>query len=54
MEEFRNKVQKAMPVLPKNKNPGRSDFDSVRELVNYIIDEDSKAKKQKEDSSIIK
>lgn len=53
MEEFRNKVQKTMPALPKKENPGRSEFATVRELVNYIIEEDTKAK-QKNDTSKIK
>ena len=51
MEDLRTKIQKAMPALPKKENPGRSEFGSVRELVNYVIEEDEKAKKAKQASN---
>ena len=44
-------MQKTMPALPKKDNPGRSEFGSIRELVNYIIEEDEKAKKSKQAST---
>ena len=31
---------------PKRENEGRSEFGSVRELVNYILDEDKRAKER--------
>ena len=42
MEEFRTKVQSVVPQVPKSENPGKSDFKTVRELVNYVIDSDNK------------
>ncbi|GFQ87142.1 transmembrane protein 242 [Trichonephila clavata] len=45
LEEFRLKVGNVLPRIPKSENPGRSDFKSVRELMNYIIDESEKEKK---------
>ena len=51
MEEFTRKMQSIMPRVPKKENPGRSDFKSVRELVQFIVDEDEKAKKEKEKKS---
>ena len=47
MEEFTHKMQSIMPRIPKKENPGRSDFKTVRELVEYIIEEDKKAKDDK-------
>ena len=44
MEEFRTKMQRAMPKVPKKESSGRSDFKTVRELVNYLIDEDARKK----------
>ncbi len=44
MDEFTAKVQSKMPTVPKNEPTGKSDFKTVRELVNYILDEDKKGK----------
>ncbi|XP_064594801.1 transmembrane protein 242-like [Liolophura sinensis] len=44
-EELREKMQTKFPQIPKNNPPGRSEFKTVRELVDYLIDEDSRGKK---------
>jgi len=48
MEEFGRKIQSAVQtVTPQQSDTrprGRSEFATVRELVNYIIDEDARAK----------
>ncbi|XP_015903600.2 transmembrane protein 242 isoform X2 [Parasteatoda tepidariorum] len=46
LEEFRQKVGKNLPTIPKSENPGRSDFKNLRELLNYIISESEKEKKK--------
>lgn len=33
-----------LPSVPKNENPGKSDFKTIRELVQYITEEDEKKK----------
>ncbi|GBM43239.1 Transmembrane protein 242 [Araneus ventricosus] len=45
LEEFRMKVGNALPRIPKSENPGRSEFKNLRELLNYVIEEDKKGKK---------
>ncbi|CAL1273909.1 unnamed protein product [Larinioides sclopetarius] len=45
LEEFRMKVGNTLPRIPKSENPGRSEFKNLRELLNYIIEEDKKGKK---------
>jgi len=37
MREFTDKVQTAMPAMPKNPNPGKSDFKTVEELIDFIV-----------------
>lgn len=44
MEEFRHKVGSILPRIPKKEPQGRTEFSSVRELFNYIIEEDKKEK----------
>ena len=48
MDEFRNKIQTVMPTIPKNEPQGKSDFKTVREVFEYIIEEDKKAKQSKD------
>jgi hypothetical protein len=45
MDDLTRKIQSTLrTVTPKDDRPrGRSEFASVRELVNYILDEDAKA-----------
>lgn len=45
MDDLTAKIQSTMrAITPKDDRPrGRSEFSSVRELVNYILDEDAKA-----------
>ncbi|GIY13283.1 transmembrane protein 242 [Caerostris extrusa] len=45
LQEFRLKVGNFLPNIPKSENPGRSDFKSVRELMNYLVEESEKGKK---------
>jgi len=47
MPEFRQKMGSMMPTIPKKDNPGRGEFMTIRDLFNYIIEEDEKAKKEK-------
>ncbi|GAB6028417.1 hypothetical protein CHUAL_002577 [Chamberlinius hualienensis] len=44
LTEFREKMQSIMPAVPKSSTPGRSDFKSFRELMQYISDESDKSK----------
>jgi hypothetical protein len=44
MKEFTANIQSVMPKVPKSANPGKSDFKTVRELVNYVIESDKKGK----------
>ena len=49
MPEFRQKMGNMMPkVSKKNDNPGRNEFATIRDLFNYIIDEDKIEKARKE------
>nr|KAG5711073.1 hypothetical protein BaRGS_013807 [Batillaria attramentaria] len=48
LTEFRNKMGHMLPKIPKKDNPGRSEFKNLRELFEYIIEEDNKKKGTKE------
>ncbi|PVD28450.1 hypothetical protein C0Q70_11038 [Pomacea canaliculata] len=48
LNEFREKVGSVLPRIPKKENPGRGDFRTLRELLEYIIEEDTKKKSAKE------
>ena len=41
-----------MPKIPKKDNPGRGDFKTLRDLLNYIIEEDEKEKAAKKAANI--
>ena len=43
MQEFTSKVQAVLPAIPKNPNPGKSDFKTVEELIDFIV-QDGKGK----------
>ena len=45
MDEFSAKMRSFTPEIPKNKEQGKNDFKTVREVFDYIISEDEKAKK---------
>lgn len=45
MEEFTAKVRSIMPTVPKKEGQGRSDFKTIREVVDYLLEEDEKKKK---------
>lgn len=47
MVEFREKVQTIFPQARRKEPSGRSEFKSVRELVNYLIDDDAQQKEEK-------
>lgn len=47
MSEFRQKMGSILPSIPKKDNPGRGDFLTIRDLFNYIIEEDEKEKVKK-------
>ncbi|XP_071114375.1 transmembrane protein 242-like [Haliotis cracherodii] len=46
MKEFTAKMQSIMPKIPKKESQGRSEFNSIRELFEYLIDEDKKSDKK--------
>ncbi|CAG7838346.1 unnamed protein product [Allacma fusca] len=47
LEEFRLKVGNVLPRIPKNSPPqGRTEFENLTDLLQYIIDEDKKAKEK--------
>lgn len=45
MSEFSGKMRSVMPEVPKREPRGKSDFKSVQELIDYILEEDEKHKK---------
>jgi hypothetical protein len=47
LAEFRQKVGSMLPTIPKKDNPGRGDFTTIRDLFNYLIEEDEKKKAKK-------
>jgi len=43
MAEFREKVGRKLPVIPKSEKPeGRTEFSGIRDFLQYVIDEDKK------------
>ncbi|XP_046553675.1 transmembrane protein 242-like [Haliotis rubra] len=46
MKEFTAKMQSIMPKIPKKESQGRTEFSSIRELFEYLIDEDKKSDKK--------
>lgn len=46
MKDFRNKAGTSLPNIPKSQVQGRNDFESLRELVDYLHDEDRKREKE--------
>ena len=47
MAEFTTKVRSKMPEIPKNEPQGKSDFKTVRELVEYIENDGEKGLRKK-------
>ncbi len=49
MNEFRTKMNSAMPQIPKKpiEEQERNDFESVQEFVDYLIDQDEQSKTKK-------
>ena len=47
LAEFRYKMGHMLPKIPKKENPGRENFNSIRELFDYLIEEDNKKKGSK-------
>ncbi|KAL8562457.1 hypothetical protein ACOMHN_008601 [Nucella lapillus] len=47
LQEFRYKMGHILPKIPKKENPGREDFNTIRDLFEYIIEEDDKQKSSK-------
>ncbi|KAK6182824.1 hypothetical protein SNE40_010418 [Patella caerulea] len=44
MQEFTTKVQSILPKIPKRESTGRSEFKTIRELFEYLIQEDGRKK----------
>lgn len=53
LEDFRVKMQSVfkskIPDIPRNNPPGRSDFKSIRELFEYLNEEDKNAKRLRQE-----
>ncbi|XP_037521238.1 transmembrane protein 242 isoform X1 [Rhipicephalus sanguineus] len=45
LQEFRTKVGSVLPRIPKNEPQGRTEFSSLRDLLNYVIEESDKKKR---------
>uniref|UniRef100_A0A224Z6S0 Transmembrane protein 242 n=1 Tax=Rhipicephalus zambeziensis TaxID=60191 RepID=A0A224Z6S0_9ACAR len=45
LQEFRLKVGSVLPRIPKNEPQGRTEFSSLRDLLNYVIEESDKKKR---------
>lgn len=45
LEEFRLKVGSLLPRIPKSEPQGRTEFSSLRDLLNYVIEESEKKKR---------
>ncbi|KAH9380987.1 hypothetical protein HPB48_008201 [Haemaphysalis longicornis] len=45
LEEFKLKVGSLLPRIPKNEPQGRTEFSSLRDLLNYVIEESEKKKR---------
>ncbi|ELT90029.1 hypothetical protein CAPTEDRAFT_206401 [Capitella teleta] len=45
-EEFRNKVGTALPRIPKTESKGRTEFENLKDLADYLVDEDTKNAKR--------
>ncbi|XP_060068366.1 transmembrane protein 242-like [Ylistrum balloti] len=56
MEEFTAAVQSKMPIIPKKdeSEQGRSDFATLKELADYLVQQDEIKKKRKEESDRLK
>lgn len=50
LEEFRNKMGNALPRITNPNPKGKTEFQSLTELMRYIIDEDEKSKAAKSSS----
>ncbi|XP_067673916.1 transmembrane protein 242-like [Haliotis asinina] len=46
MKEFTAKMQSLMPKIPKKESHGRTEFSSIRDLFEYLIEEDKKSDKK--------
>lgn len=44
LTEFRQLAGKSLPVIPKSGNQGRNNFDSLKDLADYLEAEDEKNK----------
>lgn len=44
LQEFRQKIGSMLPRITKSEPQGRTEFKNLRELLNYIIEEDKKEK----------
>ncbi|XP_041354792.1 transmembrane protein 242-like [Gigantopelta aegis] len=47
MKEFTDKMQSLMPKIPKKESQGRSEFKTIRELFEYLSEEDRSVKDSK-------
>ncbi|XP_077487079.1 transmembrane protein 242 [Amblyomma americanum] len=45
LQEFRQKAGSFLPRIPKNEPQGRTEFSSLRDLLNYVIEESDKKKR---------
>ena len=47
MKEFTEKMQNIMPRIPKKESQGRNEFKTIRELFEYLAEEDGSVKDKK-------
>ncbi|XP_022647449.1 transmembrane protein 242-like isoform X2 [Varroa jacobsoni] len=47
LKEFRQKVGEMLPRIPKTETGGRTEFESLRDFLQYCIDESEKSKRNK-------
>ncbi|XP_035702060.1 transmembrane protein 242 isoform X3 [Folsomia candida] len=47
LKEFRLKAGEFLPRIPKNEPKGRTEFANLTDLLQYVIDEDNRAKAEK-------
>ncbi|XP_076308285.1 LOW QUALITY PROTEIN: transmembrane protein 242-like [Tachypleus tridentatus] len=45
LKEFRQKMGEMLPQIPKKEPQGRTEFENLRELLNYVIEESEKGKR---------
>lgn len=45
-EQFRQRAGEALPAIPKSEVQGRNEFESLKDLADYLHDEDRRREKE--------